>query len=235
MLLAPPAADSDGESDVSDRVPVPSFQNSFSQAFEEALLQLDHGPTAPPQPVVIPGQSFTVFVCVLACVSDALFVELEYCVLILFLLSQMKRGGRRRRSRNRSFCSAPLWFTQSRWHWSWNVSLHLLRFEFDPSPITVIFPCSSILEWQAMENLLLYVAQVSNASTTVPLTISYIVQLVYYVFYKDLFQLPATLKIFFKKSAVRMEGRMSYICYRDHIRIYVGLNGIVLRGAFYLG
>uniref|UniRef100_A0A8C7IA61 E3 ubiquitin-protein ligase RNF10 n=1 Tax=Oncorhynchus kisutch TaxID=8019 RepID=A0A8C7IA61_ONCKI len=40
MLLAPPAADSDGESDVSDRVPVPSFQNSFSQAFEEALLIL---------------------------------------------------------------------------------------------------------------------------------------------------------------------------------------------------
>uniref|UniRef100_A0A3Q3AFH4 E3 ubiquitin-protein ligase RNF10 n=1 Tax=Kryptolebias marmoratus TaxID=37003 RepID=A0A3Q3AFH4_KRYMA len=40
-LLAPPAADSDGESDGSDRVPVPSFQNSFSQAFEKALLQLD--------------------------------------------------------------------------------------------------------------------------------------------------------------------------------------------------
>uniref|UniRef100_A0A8C7L563 E3 ubiquitin-protein ligase RNF10 n=1 Tax=Oncorhynchus kisutch TaxID=8019 RepID=A0A8C7L563_ONCKI len=33
-------ADSDGESDgESNRVPVPSFQNSFSQAFEEALLQ----------------------------------------------------------------------------------------------------------------------------------------------------------------------------------------------------
>uniref|UniRef100_A0A673YJN4 E3 ubiquitin-protein ligase RNF10 n=1 Tax=Salmo trutta TaxID=8032 RepID=A0A673YJN4_SALTR len=107
MLLAPPAADSDGESDVSDRVPVPSFQNSFSQAFEEALLQLDHGPTVPPQPVVIPGQSFTVFVCVLACVSDDLFVELEDCILILLSLSQMKRGERRRR-RNRSFCSAPL-------------------------------------------------------------------------------------------------------------------------------
>ncbi|XP_037337253.2 RING finger protein 10 [Pungitius pungitius] len=51
-LLAPPAADSDGESDGSDRVPVPSFQNSFSQAFEKALLQLDHGAAAPPQPVV---------------------------------------------------------------------------------------------------------------------------------------------------------------------------------------
>ncbi|XP_076020790.1 E3 ubiquitin-protein ligase RNF10 [Genypterus blacodes] len=51
-LLATPAADSDGESDGSDRVPVPSFQNSFSQAFEKALLQLDSGPTPSPQPVV---------------------------------------------------------------------------------------------------------------------------------------------------------------------------------------
>uniref|UniRef100_A0A3B3VKN9 E3 ubiquitin-protein ligase RNF10 n=1 Tax=Poecilia latipinna TaxID=48699 RepID=A0A3B3VKN9_9TELE len=40
-LLAPPGADSDGESDGSDRFPVPSFQNSFSRAFEKALLQLD--------------------------------------------------------------------------------------------------------------------------------------------------------------------------------------------------
>uniref|UniRef100_A0A4W5MQ43 E3 ubiquitin-protein ligase RNF10 n=1 Tax=Hucho hucho TaxID=62062 RepID=A0A4W5MQ43_9TELE len=56
MLLAPPVADSDGESDgESNRVPVPSFQNSFSQAFEEALLQ-HRGPTAPTQPLVIPGQ-----------------------------------------------------------------------------------------------------------------------------------------------------------------------------------
>uniref|UniRef100_A0A3B5R061 E3 ubiquitin-protein ligase RNF10 n=1 Tax=Xiphophorus maculatus TaxID=8083 RepID=A0A3B5R061_XIPMA len=55
-LLAPPAADSDGESDGSDRVPVPSFQNSFSQAFEKALLQLDSGPPAPPQPVVEPDE-----------------------------------------------------------------------------------------------------------------------------------------------------------------------------------
>ena len=54
-LLAPPAADSDGESDGSDRVPVPSFQNSFSQAFEKALLQLDTGPASSPQPVVVPG------------------------------------------------------------------------------------------------------------------------------------------------------------------------------------
>lgn len=54
-LLAPPAADSDGESDGSDRVPVPSFQNSFSQAFEKALLQLDNGPASSPQPVVVPG------------------------------------------------------------------------------------------------------------------------------------------------------------------------------------
>ncbi|XP_034397468.1 RING finger protein 10 [Cyclopterus lumpus] len=55
-LLAPPAADSDGESDGSDRVPVPSFQNSFSQAFEEALLQLDSGPASLPQPVVDPDE-----------------------------------------------------------------------------------------------------------------------------------------------------------------------------------
>uniref|UniRef100_A0A8C5FZM8 E3 ubiquitin-protein ligase RNF10 n=1 Tax=Gouania willdenowi TaxID=441366 RepID=A0A8C5FZM8_GOUWI len=55
-LLAPPAADSDGESDGSDRVPVPSFQNSFSQAFEKALLQLDTGPASPPQTVVESGK-----------------------------------------------------------------------------------------------------------------------------------------------------------------------------------
>ncbi|KAK3540738.1 hypothetical protein QTP70_034789 [Hemibagrus guttatus] len=46
MFLAPPVADSDGESDGSDRVPVPSFQNSFSQAVEAAMLQLDHKPPA---------------------------------------------------------------------------------------------------------------------------------------------------------------------------------------------
>ncbi|XP_017538210.1 RING finger protein 10 isoform X1 [Pygocentrus nattereri] len=51
MFLAPPVADSDGESDGSDRVPVPNFQNSFSQAFEAALLQLDHGPPAPAKAV----------------------------------------------------------------------------------------------------------------------------------------------------------------------------------------
>ncbi|XP_014883167.1 E3 ubiquitin-protein ligase RNF10 isoform X1 [Poecilia latipinna] len=55
-LLAPPGADSDGESDGSDRFPVPSFQNSFSRAFEKALLQLDSGPAAPPQPVVEPDE-----------------------------------------------------------------------------------------------------------------------------------------------------------------------------------
>uniref|UniRef100_A0A8C7WR47 E3 ubiquitin-protein ligase RNF10 n=1 Tax=Oryzias sinensis TaxID=183150 RepID=A0A8C7WR47_9TELE len=54
-LLAPPAADSDGESDGSERVPVPSFQNSFSQAFEKALLELDNGTASPPQMVVEPG------------------------------------------------------------------------------------------------------------------------------------------------------------------------------------
>ncbi|NXM77501.1 RNF10 protein, partial [Serilophus lunatus] len=45
--LAPPVpVDSDGESDSSDRVPVPSFQNSFSQAIEAALLKLDKPSTA---------------------------------------------------------------------------------------------------------------------------------------------------------------------------------------------
>ncbi|KAM5238951.1 E3 ubiquitin-protein ligase RNF10 isoform 2-T2 [Ctenodactylus gundi] len=40
--LVPPApVDSDGESDNSDRVPVPSFQNSFSQAIEAAFMKLD--------------------------------------------------------------------------------------------------------------------------------------------------------------------------------------------------
>ncbi|XP_062400152.1 E3 ubiquitin-protein ligase RNF10-like [Sardina pilchardus] len=56
MLLAPPVADSDGESDGSDRVPVPSFQNSFSQAFEKALMQLDHGPPAAPQLAPMPEE-----------------------------------------------------------------------------------------------------------------------------------------------------------------------------------
>lgn len=54
-LLAPPAADSDGESDGSDRVPVPSFQNSFSQAIEKAMLQLDSEAASVPPPVVEPG------------------------------------------------------------------------------------------------------------------------------------------------------------------------------------
>uniref|UniRef100_A0A8C3GRL9 E3 ubiquitin-protein ligase RNF10 n=1 Tax=Cairina moschata TaxID=8855 RepID=A0A8C3GRL9_CAIMO len=40
-LALPVPADSDGESDSSDRMPVPSFQNSFSQAIEAALLKLD--------------------------------------------------------------------------------------------------------------------------------------------------------------------------------------------------
>lgn len=56
QLLAPPAADSDGESDGSDRVPVPNFQNSFSQAFERALLQLDTGGAPPPQAPVEPEE-----------------------------------------------------------------------------------------------------------------------------------------------------------------------------------
>ncbi|NXR07447.1 RNF10 protein, partial [Semnornis frantzii] len=45
-LALPVPVDSDGESDSSDRVPVPSFQNSFSQAIEAALLKLDKSSTA---------------------------------------------------------------------------------------------------------------------------------------------------------------------------------------------
>ncbi|XP_077570864.1 E3 ubiquitin-protein ligase RNF10 [Stigmatopora nigra] len=54
-LLSPSTADSDGESDGSERAPVPNFQNSFSQAFEKALLQLD-SPEVSPQPVVVPDE-----------------------------------------------------------------------------------------------------------------------------------------------------------------------------------
>ncbi|XP_032458325.1 RING finger protein 10 isoform X4 [Phocoena sinus] len=47
--LGPPApVDSDGESDNSDRVPVPSFQNSFSQAIEAAFMKLDTPATSDP-------------------------------------------------------------------------------------------------------------------------------------------------------------------------------------------
>ncbi|XP_053558020.1 RING finger protein 10 [Bombina bombina] len=46
-LVSPPPADSDGESDCSERVPVPSFQNSFSQAMEAAFLKLDNVPPSP--------------------------------------------------------------------------------------------------------------------------------------------------------------------------------------------
>ncbi|KAK7146321.1 hypothetical protein R3I93_013918 [Phoxinus phoxinus] len=56
MFLAPPMADSDGESDGSDRVPVPSFQNSFSQAFEQALSQLDNGNPGPARASPIPDE-----------------------------------------------------------------------------------------------------------------------------------------------------------------------------------
>lgn len=41
-------ADSDGESDCSERVPVPSFQNSFSEAMEAAFLKLDTALPTPP-------------------------------------------------------------------------------------------------------------------------------------------------------------------------------------------
>ncbi|XP_062445833.1 E3 ubiquitin-protein ligase RNF10 [Rhea pennata] len=47
-LALPVLVDSDGESDNSDRIPVPSFQNSFSQAIEAALLKLDKPSTSDP-------------------------------------------------------------------------------------------------------------------------------------------------------------------------------------------
>ncbi|XP_069817360.1 E3 ubiquitin-protein ligase RNF10 isoform X2 [Dendropsophus ebraccatus] len=49
MSTAP--ADSDGESDCSERVPVPSFQNSFSEAMEAAFLKLDTALPTPPSSV----------------------------------------------------------------------------------------------------------------------------------------------------------------------------------------
>lgn len=125
-LLAPPPADSDGESDGSDRVPVPSFQNSFSQAIEKALLQLDSEAASVPPPVVEPG--LTPDLCVLSNLrTDVCFqfqqqlkplmkLELFSCKLVdyfLHSLFQMKREGRRRR-RSRRFSSALRWFTQSR-------------------------------------------------------------------------------------------------------------------------
>lgn len=47
-LVPPTHVDSDGESDNSDRVPVPSFQNSFSQAIEAAFMKLDIPATSDP-------------------------------------------------------------------------------------------------------------------------------------------------------------------------------------------
>ncbi|XP_056319361.1 RING finger protein 10 isoform X2 [Danio aesculapii] len=55
-FLAPPAADSDGESDNSDRVPVPSFQNSFSQALGQALSKLDNGNQTPAPALPMPDE-----------------------------------------------------------------------------------------------------------------------------------------------------------------------------------
>ncbi|MEE6523552.1 hypothetical protein FKM82_022525 [Ascaphus truei] len=46
--VSPAPADSDGESDSSEWAPVPSFQNSFSQAMEAAFLKLDAVPPSPP-------------------------------------------------------------------------------------------------------------------------------------------------------------------------------------------
>ncbi|TRY55480.1 hypothetical protein DNTS_027870 [Danionella cerebrum] len=56
LLLNKPQADSDGESDGSDRVPVPSFQNSFSQALGRALSQLDQGHQTPVEVLPTPEE-----------------------------------------------------------------------------------------------------------------------------------------------------------------------------------
>ncbi|KAG8455809.1 hypothetical protein GDO86_001851 [Hymenochirus boettgeri] len=47
-LVSPVLADSDGESDCSERLPVPNFQNSFSQAMEAAFQKLDSASPTPP-------------------------------------------------------------------------------------------------------------------------------------------------------------------------------------------
>lgn len=143
-LLAPPAADSDGESDGSDRVPVPNFQNSFSQALGKALMQLDSGPVSSQQPVVEPGQEPLIPHIYLAEAwyfwLDSLFVQRRshtHSCLGPFLFQMKKEEKRRRKSR--SFCSAHPWFTQSRQHWS--------SFNHIVSPPLLVFSVSRRSFW----------------------------------------------------------------------------------------
>lgn len=111
-LLAPPAADSDGESDGSDRVPVPNFQNSFSQAFEKALLQLDTGGAPPPQAPVEPGlcRDHPTPPCAVHHAAVFAICSQTHFHVVVF----QKRKEARRRRRSRSSCSALPWSTQSR-------------------------------------------------------------------------------------------------------------------------
>uniref|UniRef100_A0AAQ6AKZ3 E3 ubiquitin-protein ligase RNF10 n=1 Tax=Amphiprion ocellaris TaxID=80972 RepID=A0AAQ6AKZ3_AMPOC len=112
-LLAPPAADSDGESDGSDRVPVPSFQNSFSQAFEQALLELDHGPVAPPQPVVEPGLGSLNHL-----IKCFIFFNVNKIILLSDLLSSLpcslsdEKGGKKKKKKQKLLFSTSMVHTK---------------------------------------------------------------------------------------------------------------------------
>lgn len=135
QLLAPPAADSDGESDGSDRVPVPNFQNSFSQAFERALLQLDTGGALPPQALVEPG--LWPVHCPSVITAGMLFAFAVQLIVHVVVFQRRKEARRRRRSR--SSCSAPPWSTQSRGP----SSSRLLIPPAPPPPPQLIFPLSA--------------------------------------------------------------------------------------------
>ncbi|KAM9811129.1 LOW QUALITY PROTEIN: E3 ubiquitin-protein ligase RNF10 [Neosynchiropus ocellatus] len=103
-LLAPPAADSDGESDGSDRAPVPNFQNSFSQAFEKALLELDTVPPAFPPHVVVPGLTASMF--------DSGFYDggsLEY---ESFLLFTEEKSGKKKKKKQKLLFSTSMVHTK---------------------------------------------------------------------------------------------------------------------------
>lgn len=102
-LLAPPAADSDGESDGSDRVPVPSFQNSFSQAFEKALLQLDNGPASSPPHVVEPGLGLRIgFMFVIKCP--------QLLIAACFLTDE--KGGKKKKKKQKLLFSTSMVHTK---------------------------------------------------------------------------------------------------------------------------
>ncbi|KAM6931273.1 LOW QUALITY PROTEIN: E3 ubiquitin-protein ligase RNF10 [Xenentodon cancila] len=102
-LLTPPAADSEGESDGSDRVPVPSFQNSFSQAFEKALLELDNVPASPPQPVVEPG---------LLVINRLFDNEALHLHLLLVCSLSDEKGGKKKKKKQKLLFSTSMVHTK---------------------------------------------------------------------------------------------------------------------------